>query len=318
MKKYICLIPIILIFICIGCKKEEKIMREGIVNFLSGSVYTTFEGERKEVLPGDVITEGMKIETGKKSFMDIYFGGTAVKIMENSTVDVKLLVKYLKSEIEKSQFFLRKGKIFSRVKNKLSKGSEFTIATPTTTAGVRGTEFLVTQEEDRGKIACLKGKIFVKNEESPEIEPVEVNNEEEVVVVKGQKMMVRALSEQSRKDINKIVKNFKEMNDDIRKKFLERREELLKDVKEGKLKNKEIIKKHRKAVKQDVEDVKNMAKSRVDETKDIMKNNKKGVKEMTENLREQLKGGKKEILKDVTDMRDSILSDKKKKKKTKF
>lgn len=148
------------------CKKEAKIEREGIVNFMNGTV-TIIDGEKKTPAKvGDSVKKGMKIETGDRSFVDIFFDENAIKILENSVVEISELELNVKQGSEKTGFQIMKGKVFAKVARKLAKNDRFQVSTPTATAGVRGTEFLVAEVDGKGLVACLNGKVEVKNEAS--------------------------------------------------------------------------------------------------------------------------------------------------------
>src|SRR3990172_1421817 len=211
---YAALVPFLAVSLV--CKKEAKAEREGIVNFLTGTVSIIDGGKKSSAAVGDIVKKGMRIETGKKSFMDIYFDGSAVRVLENSSVEISDLGINIQEGTEKSSFFVKKGSVFARVVKKLAKDDSFSIRTPTTTAGVRGTEFMVVSDELKILIACLNGSVQVNNDVTPGQEPVLVKDEQQVVVEGDKPMTVRHLTAGNRKLMNDIKKNFQEMKKSLR------------------------------------------------------------------------------------------------------
>ena len=189
MKQIICTYLVLFFLISLNCKKEEKentVALKGIINFLIGDVkLIDTNGDIRNAGIGDEIIQGMKIETrGKKSIAEVYFGENIVKILGNTLVEVKSLIENIESETREVKFFVGKGRLFSRVKRKLVKGDIYEVATPTTTAGVRGTDFLVTEEDGKANVACISGLVAVLNNSMTEAEPVVLNKKEETDIIK--------------------------------------------------------------------------------------------------------------------------------------
>ena len=105
-----------------GCqKKQTEIAREGLVNFTNGEVFLITGTDKKPAKVGDIVKQGMKVVTGKKAFVDIYFGENAIKILENTIIEVKKLVVNPELNAEESELHLEKGRAFSKIAQKLSK-----------------------------------------------------------------------------------------------------------------------------------------------------------------------------------------------------
>ncbi len=296
---YIALIPIIVLGLY--CKKEAPIEREGIVNFMAGTV-NIIEGSNKIAAKvGDVIKKGMKIETGDKSFVDIYFDDNAIKILENSLVSVNGLEVNAQQEGEASKFFLDKGKVFSKITRKLSKNDSFTVVTPTASASVRGTEFLVTEEKGKGLVACLSGMVEVKNEASPDKGSVELPGEKEVVIEKGKELSVKDLSAENKKLLVNIDRNFRQMKQEIRERFEKKREEIRKAVIDQRQKNKEMVEKQKAKDLENVEKQKGRDKENVDRLKGISDKTgaeaQEGIDRQKEESQKKLEGVKPDIKK---------------------
>lgn len=264
---YLALIPLLAAGLC--CKKAPRVEREGMVNFMNGTV-TIIDGDKRvPAKVGDTVKKGMKIETGDRSFVDIYFDENAVKILENSVVEISELELNMKEEAEKTGLQVRKGKVFAKVARKLAKNDSFQVSTPTTTAGVRGTEFLVAEADGKGLVACLKGKVEVKNEASPEKGSVEVTDKKEVTVEKDKNMVVRDLSAENKRLMEDISKNFQDMKQDIRERFEKKREEIRKAVEDQRKKNQESVDRQKARDLENVEKQKARDRENVDRLKVI-------------------------------------------------
>ncbi|MFC1669400.1 FecR domain-containing protein [Spirochaetota bacterium] len=266
-------IIISIIFTFNSCKKEEVKPRRGIVNFMAGKVFIISKAGKLTAKVGDIVSGGMKIETGKKSFVDIYFGQNVIKILENSSIEIIKLIKNLKTDGKNTEIFIKNGGIFSKLPKKLLKYDNFKISTPTTVAAVRGTNFLVIEKKGKGKVSCLNGEVSVRDSAKPEIKPVSVKSGEEVEVQKGKDLIVKKLSPDSRQSMEDILNNIQDLKDDIRRKFEEDREKIRKTVIDQKESNREIIEKQKIKDKENVDkqksrDRENIEKVKVDVNKD--------------------------------------------------
>jgi len=298
-KAYIVLIP--LIVLSLYCKKKAPIEREGVVNFLAGTVHIIEGSNKIAAKVGDVIKKGMRIETGDKSFADIYFDENAIKILENSVVNIAELEVNAQEGSESSRFYVDKGRLFSKIVKKLSKNDSFIVATPTASASVRGTEFLVAEEKGKGLVACLNGRVEVKNEASPEKGPVELATQKEVVVEKGKEMSVKDLSAENKKLLLNIDKNFQQMKREIRERFEKKREEIRKAVEEQRKKNMEMVEKQKAKDLENVEGQKGRDKENVDKLKAISDKtdteSKENIDRQKEESQKKLEGVKPDIKK---------------------
>lgn len=239
-----------------SCKKEKKAERYGIVNFMAGTV-TIIDGKKKSPAKvGDMVKNGMVIETGPASFVDIYFQENAIKILEMSSVRVSDLAVDLKDGSEKTGFNIYRGKAFMKVARKLAKNDSYTVSTPTATAGVRGTEFLVSEDNGKGLVVCVDGAVRVENEVSPEQVAVLVPENKEVVVEKDRAMTVKDISAENRRLIEDIRKDFREMKQSLREQFEKQREEIRKMVEDQKKENSEMVRQQKDLDRKNIEDQK--------------------------------------------------------------
>jgi hypothetical protein len=267
--KKILVLMIVVPFLLAGtsCKKNIKAERIGMVNFLAGTV-TIIDGDKKAPAKvGDKIKMGMIIETGPASFVDIYFQENAVKILEKSRVKVSDLTVDLKDASEKTGFNVSQGKVFVKVAKKLAKNDDFTVSTPTATAGVRGTEFLVSEDKGKGLIVCVDGTVKVESEVSPDKQTVMVPEDKEVVVEKDKALSVKDISAENKKFIEDIRKDFQDMKASLRAEFEKQREEIRKAVADQKQQNREMIQEQKDLDKKNIDDQKALDKANIDAIK---------------------------------------------------
>ncbi len=266
MKRLIYLSLGLLLVISFNCKQEEKTVPiKGIINFMVGNVKLIDEkGSVKKAKIGDEITEGMKIETvGLKSFADIYIGDYIIKVLGNTIVDVEKLFENIKEGNKQVNFTVEKGKMFSRITTKLAKRDIYEVRTPTATAAVRGTEFLVSEDKGKSNVACLSGLVSVLNNSLAESEPLMLEQKEETDIIAGENMVKKQISADKMKMLN-ILLNIKALREDIRKKFEEQREEIRKHVVDQRAKNEEILNAQKEKDKVLVQDQKERDKKNID------------------------------------------------------
>jgi len=112
----------------------------------SVSVYKTNTSSPENVKRGYRLEEGYKLVTGDKSFVALRFidDASLVRIGANSTCTIQ-------GKKENNQIFknimVEAGTIFTRITNQ--KG-QFQVATPTSVASVKGTEFITDHQEPQG------------------------------------------------------------------------------------------------------------------------------------------------------------------------
>jgi len=283
-----------------GCKKEEAaktVANNGIINFMTGDVTATTDGKTIKVNVGDAVTQGMVIKTGAKSVVDIYFNSSVIRILEKSSVVMKELVKDLQSNKELSEFYVENGKLFSKVSRKLVEGEKFSVTSPTAVAGVRGTEFLVEEENGKSKISCIEGTVAVKEPEKADTEYVLVEAGKEAEIEKGKPVSVSDLKQQNLENIRRIKEEIKELREDIRRKFEEQREEIRKAVVEQKEANKQRVEDQKAMDKANVEAIKGSTKEQAEQIKGDISGKQEEAKEAVKQFEKPDVSGAKPTIK---------------------
>ena len=146
----------------IGLSAQEK--ETAVVSFLVGKVNlkTTADNKWKPLKKEDKVDSGDSVMTSNGSVVTITYKGSEFKIAANSTV----VVNSLYSKDKDGSVEVKNGGAWFSIKD--LGGRKFVAATPTSTAGVRGTAFGALYD-DKTKIAmhCVcEGKVEVTSTEA--------------------------------------------------------------------------------------------------------------------------------------------------------
>ena len=131
------------------------------IDFVDGEVWIERNGQRLEADFGSPVEEGDLVITGDGSTAIVSVSeGTQIKLRENSTVEVG-------PENAANTVDLRRGGLFARVQGISARENGFQVTTPTTVAGVRGTQFFIaygrTVEERPDVWVCVnEGEVEVR------------------------------------------------------------------------------------------------------------------------------------------------------------
>lgn len=138
------LLFILLVILAASCQDSEK--NKVFISAFSGPV--TVNG-RQVKSTGYVIEFGNIIETAKDSFCDIIINDkNIIRLKENTRIVFNI---YGKS----NELVVEKGWIAAVIRKKFTREGSFTIATPNSTASVRGTSFCIKVENDRNTYFCV-------------------------------------------------------------------------------------------------------------------------------------------------------------------
>lgn len=299
MKKTIVIIVSASLLFLLSCKeKKELIKLEGIVNFISGEVLLKNSNGEFQAQVGDFVAEGVTVKTGAKSAVDIYFNQNVIRILENSTVFIRELFQEVETSKEFTEFYVERGKVFSKVSRKLLAGEKYQIATKTTVAGIRGTEFLVEESEAVSRIACVEGTVAIKkaNEDDSKFINLEAGNE--AVLDENKEFDLRELKGQNKENIQKIRDEIQDIRKDIRDKFEKQREEIRKEVSDLKKATKEKVAEQKVLDKENVKAVKGESKAKLEEMKGSIDEKKSDAKTAVDKFEKpDIKGVKPDIKK---------------------
>jgi hypothetical protein len=209
MKKILIVINILLFgFSLSTCKRQAGDDYSKIIFFI-GDV-------KKNNVPveiGDIILQNDIILTGKLSSCDIKFGGSFLRVKE----DTKIVLSELsnKNNLENTSIGLDVGKILCKAK-KLTRSESLTVKTPTAVASVRGTQFTVEADAQKtSQIKVFTGEVKVVKRVSRledsvdqllETAPAVEDNEKVIItldeIVKIEKKVDAAFSKENQKNNN--------------------------------------------------------------------------------------------------------------------
>ncbi|TGK59358.1 iron dicitrate transport regulator FecR [Leptospira wolffii] len=209
-----------------------------IVLFVVGEAIGLQDGKKIPLKKSQVLKTQDEIET-KDGKVDVQIGASAV-IRVVPFTKIKLIELFSDNKANKSRIQLVSGKIFARV-DKGTKKEDFSVVSPTYSAGVRGTQFAIG-DENNGKrsenpehedsdipngVFVKEGEVGVTTDNGDNV-PVKANEE---VVLSPEGLLKQPLEEFMLQKM-KILDGFKKIS-----------EENYKMLKDQKLKNEELLNK---------------------------------------------------------------------------
>ncbi|GBF40505.1 FecR family protein [Leptospira johnsonii] len=212
---------------------EEEI---AIVLFIVGDVSGTQDGKKVSLKKNSILKKQDELET-KDGKVDLQIGPSVV-VRISAFTKIKIAELSSDKKANKSKLELVSGKVFARV-DKGSKKEDFTITAPSYNAGVRGTQFVVCEENEAqrkenpdNEDSDVPNGIFVKEGEVGVTTENGKNfplKQDEEAVVSPQGLLKQPLEEFMREKM-KILDGFK--------KIMEENYKILRDQK---LQNQELL-----------------------------------------------------------------------------
>jgi hypothetical protein len=152
-----------------------------IINIIGDVDVTSLTtGSRFTPQVGMIIQRDHKIRTGKKSFVEILLNnGTKIYLKEISVLNISSV--RLSDMDQPTRLKMLTGKIRIIVK-KVFKDRTLILKTPTTVAGVRGTDFGAIASKHETKVVVFTGRVEVANASKDIIKSYILNDREEVSV----------------------------------------------------------------------------------------------------------------------------------------
>jgi hypothetical protein len=215
-KVYAAVLSVILVsMMSLSCGMGKS--ADAVISFYSGTAtIQSANGQPRPVKIQDKVADGDIIETGDKSSVIVQVGDELLVRFEANT---KVVVTSIK-DIAKREINLEKGKVLSSVQ-KLKKGNEYFVKTPTAVASVRGTEFLTDYADGKTIVAVGKGKVSVVKSETKEEKLADPGNS----VVVTDKVEMRGINQVETLELKKlettpVIKDVEKMTpEDLNKKY---------------------------------------------------------------------------------------------------
>lgn len=130
---------------------------------------TAADGSSTILNIGSRVTEGMRITTEANSFLTLSLvDESRVSLPSNSSVLVTKLRKSLYTASPRTEVKLMRGRVVSRVSPLDVNRGRFEVHTPLSVAGVRGTHFRVSINNQKVTTEVLEGRVAVGSPQAPE------------------------------------------------------------------------------------------------------------------------------------------------------
>ena len=210
----------IIIVICFGFSMDifSADMLVVAMTKVGDAVYQRAGGKETPITKGLVFDKKDKIIT-RNGFVDL-------RVAKNSTLTLSELIEEVGSQ--KVELNLNKGSILAKTIKKMDKKSELKIITPTITAGVRGTQFLIQEGEDNSStdeklepgVYVKEGAVDLKTDYSPDTIAIEAGQE---LVTSQKNLQAQLLSDYAREKM-KILDTLNAMKESNYKQLQEQRE----------------------------------------------------------------------------------------------
>ncbi|MCB1322770.1 MAG: FecR domain-containing protein [Leptospiraceae bacterium] len=159
------IIPILLCLpLMYNCSGEQNLNGALMVNPRGHIEITPTQGEAYVFNAGMVgspkalLLEGASIQTGNESYVDLQFQTrVSLRVGPNSKLKLRESKIVLRDNESRVLLDLQSGRLFSR-SDRLESNSRIVVRTPTVVAAVRGTEFLII-EEDQSELMVNGGAV---------------------------------------------------------------------------------------------------------------------------------------------------------------
>ncbi|MBN2531973.1 MAG: PQQ-binding-like beta-propeller repeat protein [Spirochaetales bacterium] len=175
-KKQIFFTTIIILAFITGCtpdtanlpenvKKGEKSISTGIVNspavvvFYIGNCYRFNNSDWELLSIGQCLKENDTIKVGPDSYLEIQIGNRAIICIEENT-EVILESLFYELDSKEIKLHLKEGSLFSTLK-KLLYNETFEVETPKVILSIRGTQFLVKENQEETLVAVKEGSVML-------------------------------------------------------------------------------------------------------------------------------------------------------------
>lgn len=160
-----------------------------IATFVKGKVYYRRKNKTKRVKLHNIFHMKDVIYTSKRSLVSIQIGpNSIVQLAQKSKI---ILGNILEAKTKRDiSLKLGRGQVYVKVARKLRNGSSFKVATPTAIAGVRGTQFMVSENKNAKKKKDIPSGVYVK-EGNVAVNSLQTANDEQVNVGAKEQLLIK-------------------------------------------------------------------------------------------------------------------------------
>lgn len=309
------LLALLLISPFFTCKKSYENQStlgstQAIVFLLKGSV--TLKDASGKVIPVEPkvtrIASDHTIETSKSSYADILLSDASIiRVYQNTKLQIQSILAG--NGVDESKVVLTTGKLFLKTEGKINKERSIIVTTPTTVAGVRGTEFIIEETENQstvlvgdgaveggslngeGKVVSAGQKLDVVDSNAS----VTSMSREELDSFKEESQSIASIVSDGKAEIQNILQNFQEEKAKILKTMEEKKSDNSKLIEDKKEENKVLINEQIDKNKDRMNSVKTGTSDKATEVKEGTASEKEKIQNNAKSEMEKLKSGFKDM-----------------------
>ncbi|MBP7283122.1 MAG: FecR domain-containing protein [Leptospiraceae bacterium] len=310
----LCMILGLVLYVnCKEKKKEDKSLQAGYVTFAKGdNKLISKDGKEQKITKDMFFFKEDTIVTGKDGLVDIQLSdGVLMRIKQNSKLKLQEILVKENDTVINAKLKLESGSIFTKTTKKLNADSSFVVVTPTSVAGIRGTEFLVDESNGKEQTLVSDGSVsldildpngnplgketIIEEGKKGVVENNSIKSQdlspEELATLKEDSQSIASITADARAEIQKIlrqVEDQRQINRDTLNEQLEKNKTELDTLKE---KNQELLNEQ----KQKGQEMIGETKSKTVEEKNAIKQNTNTdeIKGSTTNQLEEMKNKNK-------------------------
>jgi hypothetical protein len=286
----------------------------GLMTKIQGNVLIISK-DQKERIPekGSIVLPGESIVAKSKSNADIQLDdGVLIRIKENTVISFTQLFND-RQKTKLTAISLSQGKIFVSIMDKLSPTSNFKVQTKTTVAGVRGTEFLLEENEEgkstikvsHGTVALSKISSDKETLISDKEKGVESENSNEFIREELTKEELDEL-EQEKNTLEALPKSISDQIENMYKSISDQKAQNANSLNEILEKNKSILDEVKSSSKSELNDLKTSNQEELESLKSKNKEESSKIKNSQDTNKEEMKNTKE---KDKTNIQDKAGTD---------
>ena len=160
-----------------------------IATFVKGKVYYRRKNKVKRVKLHNIFHMKDVIYTSKRSRVSIQIGPSSIiQLAQKSKITLGNL---LEAKTKRNILLkLNNGQVYAKVIKKLRKDSSFKVAMPTAIAGVRGTQFMVSENKSAKKKKDIPSGVYVK-EGNVAVNSLEPADDEQVNIGAREQLLIK-------------------------------------------------------------------------------------------------------------------------------
>lgn len=281
-------------FIFFQCKKKaDKVeITAGVVTALKGDVKIIDPaGKEKATALLSYVSLKDTIITGKDGSIDLQIRDSIVfRLKQNTKVMLSEMVTKADGNFT-SKLELTKGRVFSKTLKKLSPDTDFKVVTKTSVAGVRGTEFMVIEEDGLSETMVSEGSVsYTDTSDGEEV----VIDENKKGILEDGKISTNPLTSDELNSLKEESKSIVQLAEEEKARIMQYLEdqravnaEILQNQKDI---NNQELQNQKDRNNTELQDLKDKNQQMLDEQKAINNQEKQNVIDNTEADKNQIKG----------------------------